>query len=202
MARNYPSVWGNRVIHLIDDRRACPDNLQVDNIEDALAHPKKYTVNHRSYLLVEFPHTTVFPGSGGILARLLGAGMTPIVTHPERNAHLQQHPDALARWVDAGCLSQVTAASCTGHFGRRVKASADELMSRQLVHFIASDAHDTEHRPPDLRQAYAELSKEWGEARVRLLFVDNPRAVLRGEEIDTTVMQAVGKPRKWYQFWR
>ena len=165
-------------------------------------HPSKYTVNHRSYLLVEFPHMTVFPGSTGILLRLLGAGMTPIVTHPERKAHLQRHPDELARWIDAGCLSQVTAASCTGQFGRRVKASADELMPRQLVHFIASDAHDLEHRPPDLRSAYAQLSKEWSEARVRPLFVDNPRAVLRGEEIDATVTQAVGKPRKWYQFWR
>jgi protein-tyrosine phosphatase len=182
--------------------RGCDFHLQVNNIEDALAHPSKYTVNHRGYLLVEFPHMTVFPGSTGILLRLLGAGMTPIVTHPERNAHLQRHPDELARWVDAGCLAQVTAASCTGHFGRRVKACADDLMSRQLVHFIASDAHDVDHRPPDLRQAYAQLVKEWGEARVRPLFVDNPRAVLRGEEIEATVAQSVRKPGKWYQFWR
>jgi hypothetical protein len=46
------------------------------------------------------------------------------------------------------------------------------------------------------------LVKEWGEARVRPLFVDNPRAVLRGEEIDATVVRSVGKPRRWHQFWR
>jgi hypothetical protein len=44
--------------------------------------------------------------------------------------------------------------------------------------------------------------KEWGEARVRPLYVDNPRAVLRGEEIDATVAQSVRRPGKWYQFWR
>ena len=180
--------------------RGCDFRLEVSNIEDALRNPTKYTINHRNYLLVEFPHMTVFPSSGGIFSQLLDAGMTPIVTHPERNAFLQQNPDELTKWVDAGCLAQVTAASCTGKFGKRVQATAHALMQRNVVHFIASDAHDTENRPPDLRQAYALLAKQWGEGRVRPLFVDNPRAVLRGDEIDySTALPNTTK--NWWQFW-
>ena len=59
----------------------CDFRLEVSNIEEALRNPTKFTINHRNYLLVEVPHMTVFPSSGGIFARLLNAGMTPIITH-------------------------------------------------------------------------------------------------------------------------
>src|SRR5712692_771967 len=73
--------------------RGCDFHLQVSNIHDALAHPDKYTVNHRGYLLVEFPDMTMFPNADEILRQLLDAGMIPIVTHPERNGYLQRNPD-------------------------------------------------------------------------------------------------------------
>ena len=59
----------------------CDFRLQVDTIEDALDHPTKYTINHKSYLLVEFPDSTVFPNSDEVLMQLLDAGMIPIITH-------------------------------------------------------------------------------------------------------------------------
>ena len=182
--------------------RGCDFHLQVDNIQDALAHPDKYTINGRGYLMVEFPDMTIFPNSDDILARLIDAEMIPVVTHPERNGHLQRSPEVLARWVEAGCYVQVTAASCTGLFGKRVRAAAAELMTRGLVHVIASDAHDLKMRPPDLRAAYEQLCGEWGEARVRPLFTDNPAAVVAGERLDVESPQPVARTRKWYEFWR
>lgn len=181
--------------------RGCDFRLEVSNIEDAIRHPSKYTINHRQYLLVEFPHMTVYPSAGRIFAQLLGAGMTPIVTHPERNAFLQENPDELSRWVDSGCLAQVTASSCTGKFGKRVQSTASALLARGVVHFIASDAHDTSSRPPDLRKAFSLLSKQLGDERARRLFVENPRAAIRGDEIDTVIDAPMRTRRPWYQFW-
>lgn len=185
----------------INIHRGCDFRLEVSNIEDAIQNPGKYTINHRQYLLVEFPHMTVYPSAGHIFAQLLGAGMTPIVTHPERNAFLQENPDELARWVDTGCLAQVTASSCTGKFGRRVQATANALLARGVVHFIASDAHDTSARTPDLRKAFALLGKQLGEARARRLFVENPRAAILGDEIDSVIDAPRRARRPWYQFW-
>ena len=75
---------------------------------DALAHPDKYTVNGRAYLMLEFPEVTIFPNTDAILLRLLDAGIVPIITHPERNGPLQRRLDDIARWVGDRLL-------CAGH---------------------------------------------------------------------------------------
>src|SRR3954463_8082792 len=65
--------------------RGCDFHLQFENIQDAIAHPTRYTINGGPYLMVEFPEVGVFAGADEILSRLLDAGMIPVVTHPERN---------------------------------------------------------------------------------------------------------------------
>ncbi len=181
--------------------RGCDFHLHVSNIEDALANPGKYTIDHGPYLLVELPATVVPSGTDRILMQLLDAGMLPIVTHPERNGHLQRHTGDLVRWIGLGCAVQVTAASLTGLFGRAARASAHALVKAGLAHFVASDAHDAEVRTPSLREAYACLIDLFEEDRVRALFVENPRAVLEGDELDVDAPPPAARKRRWYQFW-
>lgn len=179
----------------------CDFHLQFDNIEDAVAHPGKYTINHNRYLLIEFPDVGVFSETDAILDRLLDGGMVPIITHPERNRELQGRLDDLARWVEKGCYVQVTAGSCVGTFGKAAKRCANELMHRGLTHFVASDAHDLKFRTPSLHEAYVLLADQWGEDLIRPLFVENPRAVLTGETVDFELPAGGTTSRKWYQFW-
>ena len=178
----------------------CDFHLQFNNIEDALTHPEKYTINHKSYLLVEFPDLSLFTNTDEILGRLLDAGMVPIISHPERNALLRQRVEDIARWVASGCYVQVTASSYTGHFGRAAKASADDLLKHGLTHLIASDAHDCEFRPPTLSDAYSALADTWGEELIRPLFVENPKTVLTGQVLDFEFPSAAVRPRRWYRF--
>lgn len=179
----------------------CDFHLQFDNIEDAVAHPEKYTINHKGYLLVEFPEVGTFHGADAILERLLDTGMVPIISHPERNEHLRKHPDNLARWIATGCYVQVTASSFTGLFGRAARNAAHDLLTRGLIHFVASDAHDTTFRTTSLRQAYAALADAVGEDVIGPLFVENPKAVLEGGSIEFELPARATKARRWYQFW-
>jgi protein-tyrosine phosphatase len=179
----------------------CDFHLQFDNIEDAVAHPRKYTINHQQYLLVEFPDFGVLHGADQILFKLIDADMVPIITHPERNAHLQGRFDDLATWIQDGCCVQVTAGSFLGSFGRRAASSARELLERGLTHFVSSDAHDTVKRSPDLREAYEHLEAHYGEETVKPLFIDNPAAALAGHALDFEPVPASMKTRKWYRFW-
>jgi protein-tyrosine phosphatase len=179
----------------------CDFHLQYENIQDAIGNPTKYTINHKNYLLVEFSDLMIFNTTRDILCQLLSAGMIPIVTHPERNLLLQKRFKAMTEWVAEGACVQVTAQSFLGRFGRKARDYAEELMHAGMVHFVASDAHGTMDRTPDLREAFDYVSDRYGAERADLLFVVNPRAALNGEPLRESELADSPTPRKWYQFW-
>ena len=179
--------------------RGCDFHLTPENIQDALANPGKYSINHLRYLLVEFSDLMIPKTTQEIFDRLQGAGLTPIITHPERNFLLHSRLDQLKSWVENGALVQVTAGSLLGAFGRAARSVAADLMNRNLVHFIASDAHDTRHRTPVLREAYRYVEKTWSAARAETLFVAAPAAVIAGEEIQPPEPEPAQPKRKWYR---
>lgn len=177
----------------------CDFHLSYTNIEDALRNTSKYTINHGCYLLVEFSETSVFARSVNVFARLRDAGMIPIITHPERNTHIRDRLKDLERWVRDGCMVQVTGQSFLGVFGRPAKQFADLLLDRDLVHFVASDAHDCEHRPPRLDESYAYVLCKAGRERADLLFRAYPQCVIDGDPIYPE--EYVQPKRKWFQSW-
>jgi protein-tyrosine phosphatase len=179
--------------------RGCDFHLTLENIQDALVHPGKYAINHKSYLLVEFSELLIPRTTQEIFDRFQNVGLTPIVTHPERNALLHARLDQMQSWVENGALIQVTAQSLLGGFGRSAKSIAVELMNRNLVHFIASDAHDTTHRPPVLREAYQQVARIWGESRAETLFVTAPQAVIAGEDMSFPDREPIQEKKKWWQ---
>jgi protein-tyrosine phosphatase len=186
----------------IQIHRGCDFHLSYDNIHDAIENPRKYTIQNGPYLLVEFSDLLIFKNTAQIFRRLQEAGMIPIITHPERNALLRQRLDQIAEWVKEGALNQVTAQSLTGGFGRRAEDFSRLLLQRGLVHFLASDGHDCEHRPPCMDQAYAWLVEHYGESTAEALCRSNPRAVITGEPLDEQPKWVSSAARKWYQIWR
>jgi protein-tyrosine phosphatase len=176
--------------------RGCDFHLSFDNVQDAMENPAKYAINDTQYLLVEFPNGPL-TGMTRVLTTLLDRGMIPIMTHPERQQQLQRIGDDFQEWVQLGCLVQVTAQSLLGRFGSGPGDSAWEMLRRGLVHFIASDGHDVKDRPPRLDLAFEAVSKRMGAEQARLLFIDNPGAVLRGGAVEAGMPQR--KP--WYRFW-
>lgn len=182
--------------------RGCDFHLSFENIQDAIANPRKYTINGGPYLLVEFSDLLIFKNTHEIFERLQEAGMIPIITHPERNGLLRQRVEEIAAWVEAGALNQITGQSFLGGFGRRAEEFSRLLLERGLVHFVASDAHDCKHRPPRLDQCYAWLEKHYGESAAEVLCRKNPQAVVAGEPLESGHLVVSSPPRKWYHIWR
>src|SRR5207302_5334089 len=118
----------------------CDFHLSYDNIQDALQNPSKYTINHKNYVLVEFSDLLIPKTTDDVFYQMQDAGMIPIITHPERNMLLQKKLEKLEEWAGNGCLLQVTAGSFLGRFGKQAKAFSDLLLSKGLVHIVASDA--------------------------------------------------------------
>jgi len=178
----------------------CDFHLTFDNIQDAIQNPAKYTIDGKNYLMVEFSDMLIFHNTAEIFARLMDTGMIPVITHPERNPLLRQRIDKIAEWVEAGTRVQVTAQSLTGRFGKRAETFSRELLDRNLVHVIASDAHDCEHRPPRMDDAFAWLKENYSEATAMLLCVTNPRAALLGEAMQIPSDDARPAKTGWRRF--
>jgi len=169
---------------LINLYRGCDCHLTLQNLEGALLRPSKYTINGSRYLLAELPD---FLGPSVVweqLQTLIYSRICPIITHPERNISLQFNTKRLEQWVAGGCLVQVTAQSFLGRFGSDAKHSVERLMDADLVHFVASDAHDCVDRPPTLSKAHERVSSRWGLERAQRLFIDNPAAVIADAPIE------------------
>ena len=181
--------------------RGCDFHLSFENIPEALLDPAKFTINGKKYLLVEFADAFIPPSTEEILRRFLAIGVIPVVTHPERNPILQGSTDRLRQWSQMGCLMQVTAQSLTDRFGKAAQNSAWSLLRAGLVHVIASDGHDAEHRPPRLDYAREILIGEMGLDAASLLLVHNPGGIIAGEKIWMQAPAALPpKRKKWFFF--
>jgi len=161
----------------------CDLHLSYENLERVLEEPHRYTIGATNYLLVELSNFSVPIRIGDCFTRLGDLGLTPILTHPERNSILQQNPQRVLEWVEQGCLVQVTASALTGLWGERPEIIARWLLDRSAIHFLATDAHDTKRRVPILSHGRDVAAQIAGTEYAQALVEANPAAVVRGEPI-------------------
>ncbi len=165
-------------------------------------HRDLLVINGGSYLLIEFPADYVYAHSKDFVFKLLSAGYIPIVSHPERNREIQRSPVILRELVEAGALSQLNAGSLRGDFGASARESAFALLRANLVHAIASDAHDLERRRPGLSHV-PELLSGVDPARVRMYLHDIPQAIVDDQAIpDIGEPVADASPRSFFSLFR
>ncbi|MGH9745172.1 MAG: tyrosine-protein phosphatase [Candidatus Acidiferrales bacterium] len=161
----------------------CDFHLSFENLEDIRREPSRYTLNQKNYLLVEFADYSIPPALDQALHQLQLAGLTPIVTHPERNPLIRAQPERLFKWLRQGCYAQVTAQSLLGKFGRSAQATSQEWLAAGAVHFIASDAHNVTSRPLKLKETFDWVAETHGESVAQALLVNNPLAAFEGEPL-------------------
>jgi protein-tyrosine phosphatase len=163
----------------------CDFHLSYDNVRDALENPHRYTVNGGEYILIELPDYALPPTLEETFYTLRLGGMTPILTHPERNPSLQQDASRLADWIRDGMLTQVTAASVTGLMGRKAQKLAERLLADRWAHFVSTDAHNVSTRPPQMQAARDHVAARFGEEYAQRLCTENPQAVFDNQRLPT-----------------
>jgi len=161
----------------------CDFHLSVENLGEIRASPTKFSINQKRYLLVEFADFAIPPTAEEALHGLQLMGLSPIITHPERNQLICSQPQRLWGWLRQGCYIQVTAQSLLGKWGESARKQVEYWLDQRIVHFFASDAHNATQRPLRLRQAYAVVAGRWGVSTAQSLFHENPLAAFEGREL-------------------
>jgi len=156
----------------------CDFHLSYDNVQDALAHPARYVIEGTRYLLVEFSNYSIPQQIAEWFFKFGDMGITVILTHPERNPILRDHPQRVAEWAEQGCVVQMTGSALTGFWGERTRRAALWLMEHQAVHVLATDAHDLEKRAPILSTARDTAADIFGDEIADALVEGNPHAII------------------------
>lgn len=150
------------------------------------------TVDETKYILIEFPFESVPQYVHQLFYDMQLKGLIPVIVHPERNQELLENPLKMYELIRNGALSQVTAASLTGEFGKQAEQYSRTLIEDNLTHFIASDAHNTTTRPFRLREAYDIIRKEYG-IEMYYHFLENSELLVENMNVNR---QEPAKPQK------
>ncbi|MED1863942.1 tyrosine protein phosphatase [Fictibacillus nanhaiensis] len=151
----------------------------VDDLERDVLIP----LHHQSkYLLIEFPSSNVPTYAAEILYELSLRNYTPIIVHPERNSEIMENPDLLYDLIIEGALTQITANSINGSFGKKIMNFSHDLVKANMAHFIASDAHNVSSRGFHLNRAFETIQKQYG-VDARYYLQENAELVMKGESV-------------------
>lgn len=155
----------------------------VDSLSDRPGTaPQMKCLGSSRYVLLEFG-PLAGPEPESIVHEMIVAGLVPILAHPECLQWLALDIDRLRALVDRGALLQITAMSVTGEFGRTPRDSSLRLLQEGLVHFLASDCHDLDRRPPGVENAARLIRRRFGTEVLDRITHGNPLAVIEDRRV-------------------
>lgn len=106
------------------------------------------TLGNSKYVLTELYPDARPSEAFSIIKSLKKKGYKPIIAHMERNYNITGI--MVGTLVQSGALIQVNAHSFVDEEYDDIKMRAKELLANKYIHFIGSDAHHIERRPPNL----------------------------------------------------
>ena len=146
------------------------------------------TLGGTSYALIEFSMDTPWKEIHKALSDVLRLGITPVVAHIERYHALENEEKKVQDLINMGCYIQINSSSVLkpklfGDKYKFMKKRAQYFLDRDLVHFVASDMHNLDARPPYMKEAYQVIQKKYGKQKANELFKENQRILLEDKLI-------------------
>lgn len=150
----------------------------------------------KNYAMIELPSGHVPAFTERILYDVQMKGLIPVIVHPERNQEIVQQPDKLYHLVKNGALTQITASSLCGDFGKNIKKFTLQLIEAELTHFIASDAHNVTTRSCKMAEAIEIIDKKYGSGSTSY-YTENAQMLVNGNAIHREIPNRIKKRKLW-----
>lgn len=130
----------------------------TSDILDKLEQGKIPRLADSQYALIEFSMITPYKEIHTALSNVLRLGVTPVVAHIERYHCLENDEKKVRDLINMGCYTQINSSSVLkpklfGDTYKFMKKRAQFFLEKDLVHFVASDMHNLDPRPPYMQEA-------------------------------------------------
>ena len=99
----------------------------------------------KNYLLFEISYLNPPDNLEQIIFKLLTSGYKPVLAHPERYNFWHHTFEKYEQLKEKGLLFQLNINSLTGYYSRATKKTAERMVEKNMVDFLGSDCHHSEH---------------------------------------------------------
>ena len=170
-----------------------------DSTIDMLRTAEALSLANSKYVLIELPSSNIPAYTVQIIQGILSLDKVPIIAHPERNRAIAEKPERLMKLINHGAISQITAGSIVGHFGKSIQKLSLMLIDSNLVHTYGSDVHNAKTRPFlfDAGLTYLEKHKRLDAVDI---FLENNARIVENIEVLILEPEVLEKPKWWNLF--
>jgi protein-tyrosine phosphatase len=129
------------------------------------------------YILVEFdPEADSEDEVRYCIDELVEAGYKPIIAHVERYRFTDVQ--SVTDFRDRGAEIQISAFSVQNEANAHIRNMANDLLAKQLVDYVGTDAHGMDQRPPMIWEGARVIESTYGEVYARRILVENTRRLI------------------------
>ena len=186
----YRNYFDDEYIHLFNKVRGTLDRENIplellpgmevyvtEEVPRLLTEGKIMPVNKTHYVLIEFNFGEDPDFVNHMIGKIKDVKARPVIAHAERYKFVQNNPDLLRKWKMEGITVQMNKGSFQGKFGRSAEKIAYQALDENLVDVIASDTHGSNIRTPIMDEAFFEMSLDYDENYLKVLFNENPKRI-------------------------
>lgn len=149
--------------------------LYRPEVTKELASGHALTLADSSYVLIEFlPHESFRVVLEG-MNELLENGYYPVLAHVERVKDVFDSEENISRLLRMGCCLQSNCGSLMGNLFDRRSARLRKMITKRQIHFLGSDCHNTQSRPPVYDDCIRSLKKKISQDILDQLLYTNPK---------------------------
>lgn len=155
------------------------------------------TLADSRYVLLELPFISPPLFLKDLIYNIQLEGLVPIIAHAERYSYVKKNIDYLLEFIKMGALIQANYSSINSD-------TLKTMLERNMVHILATDAHQSEWRSPDIREYKREIIDIIGEDKFKTLSETNPSKIIEDEYISSSYneIKTIRKKKSIFNFWR
>lgn len=151
-------------------------------VSDSL-NDKIITMANSKYVLIEFFPKEEYSVIRDVLYEFQSKGYIPILAHVERYENLIKDFEKIKDLSEMGVYFQVNASSLVKFKSFKLKSFIKKLIAHNLIHFVASDAHNASNRHANLQECAIYIKKKYGDLYMEELLINNPKQILKNKYI-------------------